>query len=251
MKTSNKIILLLLGTFVFLLIASMVYMRFFGINMGDRIVGTGVSKHEVRTVTGFSSVLINGDFTTTISQGETFRVEIDADENILQQITTELSDDQTLFIGFKKGTPIQIKTPIHIHIQAPDWTTIGLHGSGDLRSSSTIQGSQLEIESNGSSDIKLELAYDVVNAELNGSPELQLSGSATSFSVQSNGSGDVLAEQFMCNRVSLFISGSGDALVHADSILNVQVNGSGNVTYTGNAGIVNSKMYGSGELNKR
>lgn len=251
MKTSNKLLLLLFGTFVFLLVSSMVYMRFYGIHLGEKIVGSGISKQEVRHITGFSSVQINGSFTTSISQGETFRVEIEADENIIQHITTELSDDQTLFIGFKKGTAIQTGTPIHIHIQAPDWTNIGLHGSGDLRSNSVIQGSQLEIQSNGSGDIELALAYDLVNADLNGSPELQLSGSANSFSVQSNGSGDILAEQFICNQVSLFISGSGDALVHADSILNVQVNGSGDVTYTGNAGIVNSKMYGSGELNKR
>ncbi len=250
MKTSNKLLLFLLGTIVFILISSMIYMRFFGLNMSDKIVGSGISKHEVRNLNGFSSVQINGSFTTTISQGDTYQVEIVGDENIIKNITTELSDS-ALYIEFKNGFSYQMDSPIHIHIQAPLWKNIALHGSGDVRSNNTIQGNQLEIQSNGSGEIQLDLKYDVVNADLNGSPDLQLAGSATSFSVQSNGSGDISADQFICNRVSLFISGSGDANVHADSILNVQINGSGDVTYSGNASIINSKMYGSGELNKQ
>lgn len=250
MKTSNKLLVLLFGTFVFVLISSMIYMRFYGINLGEKIVGSGISKHDVRNVTGFSSVQINGSFTTTISQGDTYLVEIDADENIVEQITTVLVDS-TLHIEFKKGFSFQIGSPVHIHIQAPAWTDIGIHGSGDLISSSPLTGNKLEIQTNGSGEVQLNLAYQIVNADMNGSPDLQLSGTSKSLSVQSNGSGNIDTDQLICNQVSLFISGSGDAMVHADSILNVQVNGSGDVTYTGNAGIVNSKMYGSGELNKR
>ncbi len=251
MKTSNKYLLVLLGTAVFLLIASLVYMRFFGLVLGEKVIGSGITKHEVRTVTEFSSVEINGSFRTTIKQGDNHLVEIDADENILEFITTEFTDNNVLHIGLKKGFSIQKGSNIHIQLESPQWTEIGLHGSGEIRSKNPIRGKNMEIQSNGSGDIYLDLFYDIVSADLNGSPDLHLSGKAQSLAVQSNGSGDIYADQFICNRVNLFISGSGDARVHADSILDVQVNGSGDVTYSGNAGIVNSKMYGSGDLNKR
>ncbi|MCF8237947.1 MAG: DUF2807 domain-containing protein [Saprospiraceae bacterium] len=251
MKTSNKFLLVLLGTGVFVMISSMIYMRFFGIDIGEKIIGSGITKHEVRHLSDFSSVEIHGSFTTTIKQGEENLVEIDADENILEHITTELTDDNVLHIAYKDGFSFQIGSDIRILVQSPQWREIGLHGSGEVRSESQINGTTLDIQSNGSGDINLDLLYDVVNADMSGSPDLRLSGSANSFVVQTNGSGDIYADQFICNRVNLFISGSGDARVFADSILNVQVNGSGDVTYSGNAGIVNSKMYGSGELNKR
>lgn len=243
--------LVLLGTGVFLLIASLVYMRFFGLDMGEKITGSGITKHEVRTLPEFSSVHISGSFTTVIQQGAENRIEIDADENIMELISTEVTDDKVLRIRLKKGFSLQMGSDIRLLVQSPQWNEVGIHGSGEIRSLGPISGSNLEIQANGSGDIHLDLLYEMVSADMNGSPDLHLTGSASNFVVQSNGSGGVFADQFICKRVNLFISGSGDSRVYADSTLDVQVNGSGDVTYSGNAGIVNSKMYGSGELNKR
>ena len=251
MKTSNKLLLSLFGILVFLFLSSLIYLRFNGIGFGEKIIASGNVKSEKRQSSGFNSVLLNGSFTTTISQGETYLVDIEADENILQHLTTEVMDDSSLSIGFKKGVVIQSGSPVIIHLQAPHWTNIGLQGSGNLTSSGQLRGNKLEVQSNGSGEMKLDLDYNTVNLELNGSPNIEVSGSSSSLYAEANGSGNIKANELICQKVGLYISGSGDAIVHADSILNVQVNGSGNVTYSGNAGIVNSKMYGSGELKKR
>lgn len=251
MKTSNKLLLLFLGTIVFLMIASLVYLRFFGMQAGEKIQVSGVIKIIDRNISSFKSVEIKGPFKTTVSQGNESKLTITADEKIHPYITSDFLDNGTLMISIKKGYSLPNNSHISIQLASPEWKGITLTGSGELRSLDTLSGDFLDITSNGSGDIDLSLHYQAITAELNGSPELSLNGIANSLSLSSNGSGDIHALNLICQSVTFLASGSSDAELYADSTLDVTVNGSGEVIYSGNATDVRSRMNGNGRLVKK
>ena len=251
MKTSNKLLLIFLGAIVFLMIASLIYIRFFGFEAGEKIQVSGVMTTQERALTSFSSVEFEGPFDITILQGNESTMSVTADEQIQPFITSEYADNGTLLIRIKKGYDLPNRSDIRIQITAPSWKGISLSGSGDLRSSDTLTGDFLNIESNGSGEMDLLLNYQSVTAELNGSPELSMKGSSNSLAITSNGSGEIDAMGLVCQSVSFLASGSTDAELYADSSLNVTVNGSGNVLYSGNASDVKSRMNGSGQLSRK
>lgn len=251
MKTSNKLLLIFLGTIVFLLIASLVYMRFFGLDYGERIVGSGITTTETRQVSSYSSVEFNGPFDVTIIQSNEPNLTLSGDEKILPYIITEKMDDGTLRIGIKKGYSLGRHSGIDVRISMPEWNKITLSGSGQLVSQDTLSGDYLDLQSNGSGEMDLTLKYQSITGELNGSPELSLAGVSQSLAITSNGSGDIHAMDLICQSVTFNASGSTDAEFHADSTLHVTVNGSGDVTYTGNATDVRSNMNGSGQLSRK
>jgi hypothetical protein len=88
-----------------------------------------------------------------------------------------------------------------------------------------------------------------INAETNGSGDIDLKGSAKSWTGEIHGSGNIRAMDLESDDATIKIYGSGNADVFANSRLDVHVAGSGDVNYKGNAQI-SSSIAGSGRVRK-
>ena len=66
-----------------------------------------------------------------------------------------------------------------------------VNSSGDVMTSGTFRGKDLDVVFNSSGDSKLDLDYDNVYAYMNGSGDLVLRGKCNNLYVETNGSGDV------------------------------------------------------------
>ena len=102
---------------------------------------------------------------------------------------------------------------------------------------------------NGSANIKMDVDAPEIDAETNGSGDIDLQGSTRSWTGEIHGSGNIRAMDLKSENATIRIYGSGDANVFAAAILDVHVAGSGDVRYKGNAQ-VSSSIAGSGRLEK-
>ncbi len=75
-----------------------------------------------------------------------------------------------------------------------------------------------------------------------------LSGTADEARFGVAGSGDINARNFTARKVSVSISGSGDAHVNATEMLEAKVAGSGDITYSGHPHDVSRRVSGSGSV---
>jgi hypothetical protein len=88
-----------------------------------------------------------------------------------------------------------------------------------------------------------------VDAEINGSGNIDLKGETKRFNGEIRGSGNVRAMDLKSEDATVKIYGSGDADIFASVRLDVHVAGSGDVNYKGNAQ-VSSSIAGSGRVKK-
>jgi hypothetical protein len=191
--------------------------------------GSGQLKSETRTVSGFTGIELSGTGEVTITQGDAESLTIEADDNVLPALTSEVRDSM-LRLDTKPRTRVQTRNPIRYRVTVADLNRIELSGSG------SVAGVDLELTN--------------LEVEISGSGTMNLAGSADQQEVEVSGSGQYDAAQLPSRSVSIEISGSGKATVAAAEQLRVDISGSGTVTYSGEP-TIDQSISGSGRLIKQ
>lgn len=215
--------------------------------MDKHVEGNGASKKETRNITGFSHIAVSGNFEVTLQQGDGFKVELEADANLLSYIETR-KHDLELEINEKGGYNLDSKHPIKIFIQMPKVDEISMSGAGIIKGSAAIENSdKLELNIGGSGEMELQVKSPKIDLEIGGSGKATLTGSTRDFKVSIGGSGDCLAEELLSENCKISIGGSGTARVYASVKLNASIGGSGDVYYGGTPTVTQS-VGGSGSI---
>jgi putative autotransporter adhesin-like protein len=191
--------------------------------------GSGQVKTESRQVSGFTKIDLAGSGEVTIDQGPAESLTIEADNNVLPALTSEVSDS-TLKLGTKPRTTVRTRSPIRYRVTVKDLTGVSISGSGSV----TAKGMQL----------------GALRADISGSGTVNISGSAQKQDIQLSGSGRYEAGELTSQEVTAEISGSGEVVVSVSRALKVDISGSGRVTYSGDPS-VEQDISGSGKLIKK
>lgn len=216
---------------------------------GKRITGNGNVTTQQRSITDFDAVEVQGSFTVYLSQGNTYDVRVEAEDNLMDYIVVE-KDGNELEVRFKRNHRIRTNKPVKVYVTAPSYTQLAISGSGDIVSQTKISNSsQLDIDISGSGDANLEVDAPTINAEIGGSGTALLRGTTRTFNGEIAGSGELKAYNLLSERSDIDVAGSGDVEVYASKQLDVSVAGSGNVNYKGNPTITQN-IAGSGTVRK-
>jgi hypothetical protein len=125
-----------------------------------------------------------------------------------------------------------------------------LVGSGDIHTEDTIKASAFETELVGSGDIDLTLHTAKVKAKVTGSGDMTLSRFTDELQIHVTGSGDFDGKGLTSNRTDVSCTGSGDAVVVANTNLNAKVHGSGDIEYKGTPSQKDVRIFGSGDVDQ-
>lgn len=214
----------------------------------EKITGNGSLKKEKRPASGaFDEISTAGKYKLLLKQGNTHSIEVEADENILPYIETEIDGDE-LKIHPKKGYNINPTKPVTVWITLATLKEINASGQVDITTENSFKGASLETNFSGRVDAKMDVQYEKLEVALSGSGKLKLNGRADNTEVSISGSGEVDAPGMQSQNMELHISGSGNASVNVSKSLDVAISGSGNVKYKGNPGKVNQAVSGRGKV---
>ena len=179
---------------------------------GGGTAGSGTISTESRPVAGVKAVELDVAGVLTIDQTGAESLTIEADDNILPKLTSDVVDG-TLVLGVKHDETISPRKPIKYTLTV-----------------ATLNG----IEANGSTTVTASgLSTDRLNVAISGVGHMTVAGSAGSQAVTISGSGQYQAATLASHSASVDISGSGTVVVRVDTTLDVHIAGSGTVTYLG------------------
>jgi len=212
----------------------------------NTIDGNGDVQNEKRAVTSFNKIDISGGFEVLINQGNKEKVEIEADENLINLIETEVKKN-TLYISSKE--PIGSAESLKLYITTVNLNDIGASGAINLTNKGTYKSENLEIEISGAADIDLNLEVENLVMDMSGASETTLTGSANNLDIEISGAGDLDAKKLKTKNTNINISGAGSAIVNVKKKLKVDVSGAGSVQYKGNPKIEES-ISGAGSVTK-
>ena len=210
-----------------------------------RIEGNHELATEIRHVTGFTEVHNSSEFDVYIEQDSVFEIKIEAEENLLPYIDTDLHQN-SLDIEVKRGRDLKCHFPIKVFVKGPYFTEISMSGSGNIECD-TLYNSNISFELSGSGNIRAIAYSDDTDASISGSGNIELSGTSQSADYRISGSGKIKSYSMETGNCFCNISGSGDMYVFATNLLDVIISGNGTVHYLGNPQITTS-ITGSGSI---
>jgi hypothetical protein len=201
---------------------------------------------ETRNVSSFTELRSEGSYDVYLIQDTVFYVKVEAEENLLPYIITDISGEE-LVIRTKEHKNLKNHTTIKIYVHAPSVSSMTLEGSGKI-DCDNISVNDLTIHLDGSGNIYLDQAIcDKLETKISGSGQVELSGTVNETDFNISGSGDINSYGLVQDTCFADISGSGNMFVNVNKLLEVQITGSGEVHYYGNP-VVNSDITGSGEV---
>lgn len=192
----------------------------------DAVTGSGNVVSETRQVSNFSRLTISSSADVTVVLGDTEGLTIEAEDNLLPYITTEvfLGD---LTIGVKLGSAINPTRPIRVTLNAKLLDGLRLNGSGSI----DLPG----IDQNG------------LDIKIGGSGNILVSGATDDLTITLGGSGTIDCRDLVAQTARVRLNGSGTITVNATEKIDAGIPGSGTI-YTTGAAAVTESVTGSGSI---
>lgn len=192
------------------------------------VQGSGTSKTESRNVSGFTKVNAGGAINVEIAAQKDFSVTVEADDNLLTNIKTEVSGDTLKIYSEDRISP---KTPIKVIISMP--TIEGLDISGASSGSVVgVSANSLDLKASGASKIKIDGIAKELNADASGASTID-------------------AENLKVEDADVEASGASKAVVAATNDLKADASGASKISYTGEPKNIKQNSSGASSVTKK
>ncbi|MBK6829945.1 MAG: DUF2807 domain-containing protein [Flavobacteriales bacterium] len=211
----------------------------------DHVKGVGEPVKKSLVVQPFHGIEVNGSMDVEIVRADVQAVEVEAQANIAELLTTEVKNG-TWIVSTSKS--YSTDKPFIIRIRVPSIDLVHVNGSGDVKSVDVFEVPKLDLAIAGSGDIMFAAKASSVRAAIDGSGDIRMRGSCTVLSAAIAGSGDVNASQLSATDLRVAIAGSGDVSASASGAVDVAIAGSGDVVLTQKPASINERIAGSGEV---
>ncbi len=187
-----------------------------------------------RAVSGFTALDISSAFHVYLSQGNTESLSIEADEDIIDHIKTEVSGN-TLKIYVDKR--INNIGELNIYLTFKELNYIELSGAVDLEGENAMNFQDLKLDLSGASELEMDLKVNKLNTDFSGASELKLKGTCDKAYIDASGASKINMEDFTVSDLTIDASGASTMKVNASSKLKIDASGASSIRYKGGATI--------------
>ena len=212
--------------------------------IGNCVNGKGDRVTQVLDIPDFTGIALATQAKVYIEQGATQKVEVTAQENIIELIKLDV-----------QGGVWEIEfdhcaydfSTVEIYITVPDLDKVTNSSSGDIYGEGQFDVNSIDLVNTGSGDIEMDIKSISIDATISGSGDMVMDGETQNLDVVVSGSGDFEGFGLDSQNADLTISGSGDIECTVTGQMDVTISGSGDVFYKGNPSI-DVSITGSGKL---
>ena len=197
-------------------------------NFGGGVQGSGNAKIETRNVTDFTKIDAEGAVNVEVTAQKDFGVTVEADDNLLAKIKTEVSGDTLKIYSEDKISP---KTRINVKISIPEIEGLVVSGASE-GILTNVKAESLEIRANGASKIKID-------------------GEAKDLKANASGASKIDAENLKSEDADVDASGASNISVSATGNLILDASGASKISYTGEPKNIKQNSSGASSINKK
>ena len=192
------------------------------------ISGSGNIASEKRDVAGFKSVDVGGAIQVEIVAQKDFSVEVQADDNILPLIKTEVRGG---FLRIESEKNYNTKNPVVVRISAPN-----------------IE----ELEVSGASKVNLtDLNNEFLNIDASGASKISVNGTTASLITDVSGASKIDAENLKSENASIEASGASSVSVSVSGDLKANASGASKIIYAGTPRNFENKTSGASSVKQK
>lgn len=239
MKTFKSI-----ATGIFIL--SFVFIANACIDMGT-VKGNEKVISQIRDLKGFTKIEASNGINVIISMGELEKVEVKADENLMNTIITEVKNG-VLKIYAKRS--IKKAKSSDVFVTVKELSSISGSAGVNIKSLNCLTSADLKIDASSGSDITLSVDCTVLSCSTSSGSDVKLSGKAKEFKADSSSGSDIKAFDLAADSSTVAASSGADIKINVLKYLSAEASSGGDIHYTGNPENVKKDVSSGGGLHK-
>jgi len=218
-----------------------------GCTFGIGIKGNGKVVKQERQLESVSALDVGGAFKVFLTQGDKEFVIVEADENLLNVITTEIQG-QTLVI--KTTEDIRDSEALNIYLTFKNLDEMEISGACHLIGENKMKFDDLELDCSGASNVELKLAAQKLTFDFSGASQIELYGSAESVELNLSGASQFDGYDLEADIYKADVSGASHAKIFVNNELSADVSGAASLKYKGDPTIKNYDVSGAASMKK-
>lgn len=211
------------------------------------IKGNGQPISEARNIEAFNELDIHGNYEVYLYRGANEMVKIEADENLIDHIITEVKEKKLKI--FDKQS-IKSKNSIKIYVTYNSLKGISSGGAANIVCGNSLKSDHLQVSMNGAGLMNLKIEATSLDLNLSGAGLINLAGKVKNQNIRISGAGNLDASQLKSKDCDINLSGIGGAQIFVEDNLNAHLSGVGGISYKGNPLNVNREIAGLGRINR-
>lgn len=216
-----------------------------------RIKGTGYLLVQARDASKpFTKISVQQGITLYLKQGKEFGITIEADDNIISHVKTEIKNGQ-LNVFLDPNVIIRSFTAMNVSVATPEITDLDVSSAARLIGSSPLRVDKLELSASGAAVVKLEVEGKELDVEASNAAKLELKGAVDRLELEMSSSATLKAWDLRVTDCDAEVSNAAKAEVYVSGTLGVQLSSAGLLVYDGNPRITKQDVSGRGALAKR
>ena len=193
----------------------------------ETIRGSGGVVSETRAVSGFHGILVAGIGELVIEQGETEALEIEAEDNLMEYLTSRV-ENGILVLATRDNVTLTPTRSIVYRVTVQEIDSLEISGAANV----TAAG----------------LSLSHLDTTVSGTANITLAGTVDDQTITFAGAGSYNAPDFISQEAVITLSGMGSAVLNVEDALDVTISGAGTVRYLGDPATITQDITGAGQL---
>lgn len=216
----------------------------------NRIEGSGNSTIQNRPVTAaFTKIEVENGIELIVEQAELASIVVEADDNIIDDITTKISNG-TLKIELEKNVfrnisvrKVTVKLPVIHEIESSSAATV--------TSQNILKSDYLKLDASSASEITIKVESDKVAASASSGSEITLEGLALELEVDASSGSTINAEKLEANNVNADASSGASVEVNAKAYLKAEASSGAGISYRTVPKTIDKRTNSGGSINQK
>jgi hypothetical protein len=213
-----------------------------------KIEGSGKIVKETRELSNFNAVKTATAIDVVLSQGENFSVIVEAEDNLIEHIKTEV-EGNTLKVYTKAN--LKPKEAMKVHVTLIDVEELSASSAGDIIGKTSVRSEVLKLKTSSAGDITLDIDVEILKCSLSSSGDMLLSGSADELYADLSSAGDLNAFKLKARVADVTTSSAGDAKIYVTGSLKARASSGGDILYMGEPKDVDAESRSGGEIKRK
>ena len=216
--------------------------------LGPSVKGNGEVKEEVRKVGEFSDVKVTSGMNVYFVQGEVPKVEVIADENLLEIIETR-TEGGTLEI--KALANIWSATEKKVIVTINDIREIEGTAGSNIYTIGQLSLNQITLRASAGCNMRMDIAVRNADISISSGANIFLSGTAGELVARTSSGANLKAEDFKADTSDIKVSSGANVWVTTMKDLTAHASSGGNIFYFGTPGKTQTTSSSGGNISKR
>jgi len=210
------------------------------------IRGNGNVISEERSInSNFDAIKVQQGIKLYLTQGNQTELSIEADENILDLLITEVKNNE-LKIYFDKN--VYRAKSRKVYLTTYSISKIRTSSGASVKSENTLQVSSLDIDASSGSSIKMYVNANEVSSESSSGADIDIYGKTEQFSANASSGSHIDADELEAVDVYAKVSSGANIDVNVTGKLTANASSGGDIDFEGNPTKVNKDTSSGGSV---